>query len=56
MATKQATKNKQIDDDDEQIKLKHVNKNGSDDEYEYVTVPPDGGFGWVVAFAAMVYS
>lgn len=26
----------------------------NDEDYEYVTVPPDGGFGWVVAFAAMV--
>ena len=25
-----------------------------DEEFEYVTTPPDGGFGWVVAFAAMV--
>ena len=26
------------------------------EDYEYVTVPPDGGFGWVIAFAAMVLS
>ncbi|CAF4291742.1 unnamed protein product [Rotaria socialis] len=26
--------------------------NGED--YEYVTVPPDGGYGWVIAFAAML--
>lgn len=24
------------------------------DDYEFVTIPPDGGFGWVIAFAAMV--
>jgi hypothetical protein len=24
------------------------------EEYEYATIPPDGGFGWVVALAAMV--
>lgn len=25
-----------------------------DDEYDYITVPPDGGFGWVVVFACFV--
>jgi hypothetical protein len=25
------------------------------EEYEYVTIPPDGGFGWIVALAAMVF-
>lgn len=25
-----------------------------EEDYEYVTVPPDGGFGWVIAIAAMV--
>jgi hypothetical protein len=25
------------------------------EEYEYVTIPPDGGFGWTIAFAAMVF-
>jgi hypothetical protein len=30
-------------------------KEFADEEYEYVTIPPDGGFGWVVAFAAMVF-
>ncbi len=24
------------------------------EEDEYVTVPPDGGFGWIIALAAMV--
>ena len=24
------------------------------DQYEYTTEPPDGGFGWVIAIAAMV--
>ena len=38
-----------------------VNKNQSEEkqiveeEYEYVTIPPDGGFGWVIAIAAMVH-
>lgn len=27
----------------------------AEDDYEYVTVPPDGGFGWVIAIAAMVF-
>ena len=27
-----------------------------EDEYEYITVPPDGGYGWVITFAAMVVS
>lgn len=25
-----------------------------DDEYDYITVPPDGGFGWVVLVACFV--
>lgn len=24
------------------------------EEYDYITVPPDGGFGWVVLFACFV--
>ncbi|CAF4711404.1 unnamed protein product [Rotaria sp. Silwood1] len=29
------------------------NKQIIDEEYEYVTIPPDGGYGWIIAFAAM---
>lgn len=51
MASKNSSKTKKSQED--QLKLKKI-----DDEleegYEYVTVPPDGGFGWVVALAAMV--
>jgi hypothetical protein len=25
-----------------------------DEEYDYITVPPDGGFGWVVLIACFV--
>jgi hypothetical protein len=31
-----------------------LNKLEDDDEYEYVVVPPDGGFGWVVLIACFV--
>jgi hypothetical protein len=44
MATKESFKKKQF-------KEKEI----VDEEYEYVTIPPDGGFGWVIAFAAMVF-
>jgi hypothetical protein len=44
MATKESLKKKQF-------KEKEI----VDEEYEYVTIPPDGGFGWVIAFAAMVF-
>ena len=29
-------------------------KQSTYEEDEYVTVPPDGGFGWIIALAAMV--
>ena len=51
MAAKQIMKKKHVDEEEEQVKLKHFDEPA---EYEYVTIPPDGGFGWVVAFAAMV--
>lgn len=38
----------------ETIKKKPFEQETDHEEYEYVTVPPDGGFGWVVALAAMV--
>jgi hypothetical protein len=44
MATKESFKKKQF-------KEKEI----VDEEYEYVTIPPDGGFGWVIALAAMVF-
>lgn len=45
MSKKEISKKKQIEED-----------LVADDDYEYVTIPPDGGFGWVIAFAAMVFS
>lgn len=52
MATKQDLDSKQAD---EQVRLKKIeDSNNSDEEVEYVTEPPDGGFGWVIAVAAMV--
>ena len=52
MSKKQIMKKKHLEE--EQVKLRHVPDAKDHDEYEYITVPPDGGFGWVVAFAAMV--
>jgi hypothetical protein len=33
---------------------KKLCKLDDDDEYDYITVPPDGGFGWVVLIACFV--
>ncbi len=33
---------------------KKLSKLDDDDEYDYITVPPDGGFGWVVLVACFV--
>jgi hypothetical protein len=52
MAAKQVLKKKQLEE--EQAKLKHIDDHPIEEEYEYITEPPDGGFGWVIAFAAMV--
>ncbi|CAF0906305.1 unnamed protein product [Adineta steineri] len=52
MAAKQISKKKHLEE--EQVKLKSIDKQPIDEEYEYVTIPPDGGFGWVVAIAAML--
>ena len=41
---------------EEESKLNKMGDNNSEEEYEYVTTPPDGEYGWVVAFAAMVIS
>jgi hypothetical protein len=53
MAAKQVLKKKQLEE--EQLKLKNIEDHTEQEEYEYVTIPPDGGFGWVVVFAAMVF-
>ncbi|CAF0952200.1 unnamed protein product [Adineta ricciae] len=36
------------------IEKKPLEQETEHEEYEYVTVPPDGGFGWVIALAAML--
>jgi hypothetical protein len=43
MPTKETLKKKQLEE-----------KQLDYEEYEYATIPPDGGFGWIVALAAMV--
>lgn len=35
---------------------KEASKLEDDGEYDYITVPPDGGFGWVVLIACFVSS
>lgn len=52
MAAKKASKQKQLEQ--EQMKLGKFDENGDKEEFEYTVIPPDGGFGWVIAFAAMV--
>lgn len=52
MATKQELKKKKLED--EKIKLQNIECNGNEEEYEYIVQPPDGGYGWVVTFAAML--
>lgn len=47
-----ASKTKQSKE--ENVKLKDIDKDIAEEGYEYVTIPPDGGFGWVIALAAMV--
>jgi hypothetical protein len=37
------------------VQEKHrLRKLEDDEEYDYITVPPDGGFGWVVLIACFV--
>jgi hypothetical protein len=31
-----------------------IRKLEDDEEYDYITVPPDGGYGWVVLIACFV--
>lgn len=52
MASNPSSDNKQAED--ERVGLKKLGDTNNEEEYEYVTTPPDGGFGWVVAIAAMV--
>lgn len=33
---------------------KQWDESQDDEEYDYVTIPPDGGFGWVVLVACFV--
>ena len=47
-----ASKTKQSKE--ENVKLKKVDKDITEEGYEYAIIPPDGGFGWVIALAAMV--
>jgi len=54
MAAKQVLKKKQLEE--EQVKLKQIENPTNQEEDEYVAIPPDGGFGWVIAFAAMVFT
>ncbi|CAF3316535.1 unnamed protein product [Rotaria socialis] len=51
MASKQELDKKQLE---EQVRLKKIADSHLEEEYEYVTEPPDGGFGWVIAIAAML--
>ena len=40
----------------EEEEKRKIRKLEDDDEYDYITVPPDGGFGWVVLVACFVSS
>jgi len=52
MAEKQISKKRK---QEQEAKLKEEDDGFiKKDEVKYATVPPDGGFGWVVALAAMV--
>ncbi|CAF1046568.1 unnamed protein product [Rotaria sp. Silwood1] len=42
-----------LKDDQEKVENK-LSKLDDDDEYDYITVPPDGGFGWVVLVACFL--
>jgi hypothetical protein len=53
MAAKQILKKKQLEEE-ERVHLKKIEGLSEQEEYEYVSIPPDGGRGWIIAFAAMV--
>ena len=49
MTEKNELKSQQIID-----KKENLNQLDDDEEYDYIAVPPDGGFGWVVLIACFV--
>jgi hypothetical protein len=53
-AKKESKKKKELEE--EQVKLKQIDDDTNQQGYEYVAIPPDGGFGWIVVFAAMVFT
>ena len=40
---------KRVDEKKKKTKLE-----GDDEDYDYLTIPPDGGYGWVVLVACFV--
>lgn len=52
MAAKKSSKKKELEG--VQAKLKDIEDEPIETEGDYVALPPDGGYGWVVAIAAMV--
>ena len=52
MAAKKSSKKKELEG--VQAKLKEIDDQPTKAEADYVAIPPDGGYGWVVAIAAMV--
>lgn len=52
MAAKKSSKEKDLEVVQE--KLKDINDQTELEDDDYIVRPPDGGYGWVVAVAAMV--